>query len=1703
MSLPYLVEGQYTGSVYSGSYFNEQDNNLFYTTQSNDIWYGVSNRDVIEFGVYSVSDFSLVAWKTLYDKKAYNSVTLSYIDDLNNLHQYSYNELINEFLLYNHESILLKTADDLLVSGVTNGTHEVSYNFIRQMAGNPNAPLTIKEISPSRTEVKLIPQGKLSSDYLAFCVKKFPILDVAPVILSITKNCPYSQIYNIMAQMPSYQEGINFLKFAFFLTDDGSVIQFLRNIYEDYVKYTFLSDEQITSGLEPTQIFRIQGIKSYFNNYLLENYESITDFDALQAKFSEYTNLRLDKRFSQFAESQEVGYKEARQFCYDFFFQYFYTAETTPLKTSYNNKYFGYLKNVLNFGNNRYYPILNHGYIDEREKDTDPPTLIVKLSSALPTDISPKTNCWISNMGMVPFFFTTVLLNPVKYKTIKISPPNFGSPSGFISKENVNTLYSSDDLAIADESSENHITVNKSIAELNTDYSDYSNFIVFSSAQTRLNLFKTKIQSLTILSASLVELNRRYRNSLSSSVVYPYYTTESDRITGEINDIFNSFDGFESYLYNSGMYEYSIESGSFINSAYVEEEDLRAQEYDRNNADSLVANTPNYIKIDENNSDYLTFLQMIGHHFDNIYTYISALPIERQLRNEVSSSIPTKTLKEMLYSFGWNVDDIIGSLNIDEVYLNSMDSSSYDAMSAEQRLRTIWNRILVSLPGIYKTKGTEECVNYLMACYGLPTSMISIREYGGTDYADDTQPTYKLDEKLYMLNFSGSTYIEGPIPHTAKTIEFKFSTDPVTYTEYAYTPLFSVTPWPYTGIENACWDVGISKVPGQYMGKVMLRFLGGNHTIITSSALPIFNGDIFTVMVRRHEPNPKFEYTPQEDPVPVLYDLVVQRNENGRKIFYETSSRYLYQPDNEIFSQFGRFTLGSRTFYGNLDKLSIWDIPLDNADFEEHVNDLNSYGYSASVPWKNLWVRLSWDYPQSMYYNLSGSSVVWVDNRSPFYAIPNYYSDPKNLSSSLNPTLYSASLEIYQNSWAKFGYYPSGSIEIRAYNFPPITKNQWSASWNGCNYYSTSVYPYNFIEYTYQQELDASKYGPNRYKNKKIRDITYNVNARFDPYDRSTSEPSTTISGESNQLGFFVDPQDSKNKDIIRYVGKTGIMELIADPALLYSEKYPLLVNKNVEYNSKGNKRTYFNELLTIYKFYFDKSIFQTIKNVLPARANAYTGVVIEPTVLERPKYQNRPITSSLTISYEKPATLDDLYGFNQEMLWANFNTDWASLDLASQASLAATMPPNYQDTLDLGYVTLPTQIMPTNLDGMIGGYVTDFMDKIQFGYYPDFEELPRMWESTGAPPGWPIDPIWGTVTRDRQNDLLVIGDDQNELLRTSDPTSAGYNSGSHPILYYMVKVWDKYKYYAKTGEYVRTETPNDNEYNSASVYLYKYAIVSEPWLRRYVYWYNMQPQLAGNSDPSYTYLSGQYLHKVNTFKGTPDQITNNISASHTGSIVKTDFKIALAPGNRYFELSKGYPRNHYTHKIQKFSPTKYGTWSGEVYVKGRQTINTTVNASGIDDGTYPVQTFGTSNINVVNSSNIIQTVPSATTGQITPSSPTTMPNIEATPSSVSSVPCVPLKSQTYKNPSKNTKQVYNLTIGTKIGTVKITWDTKGRKDRFVMNWNGKDVIDSGCVKNKGSATFYKSLAYPTTATLTIISCEGASSGTIQVDCPI
>ncbi len=126
------------------------------------------------------------------------------------------------------------------------------------------------------------------------------------------------------------------------------------------------------------------------------------------------------------------------------------------------------------------------------------------------------------------------------------------------------------------------------------------------------------------------------------------------------------------------------------------------------------------------------------------------------------------------------------------------------------------------------------------------------------------------------------------------------------------------------------------------------------------------------------------------------------------------------------------------------------------------------------------------------------------------------------------------------------------------------------------------------------------------------------------------------------------------------------------------------------------------------------------------------------------------------------------------------------------------------------------------------------------------------------------------------------------------------------------------------------------------------------------------------------------YQHRPNTAKNTPNLSMNNVRGALSSTVfgyvvVNEPFYQMPKCEESYFEVCQGYPRNHYTHKAMQFSPVRFqnqGKENGEIvfdtYVKSRQTVSSTVGLDGLEDGTLPVQTIETSNVNLVQGDNVI-----------------------------------------------------------------------------------------------------------------------------------
>ena len=120
--------------------------------------------------------------------------------------------------------------------------------------------------------------------------------------------------------------------------------------------------------------------------------------------------------------------------------------------------------------------------------------------------------------------------------------------------------------------------------------------------------------------------------------------------------------------------------------------------------------------------------------------------------------------------------------------------------------------------------------------------------------------------------------------------------------------------------------------------------------------------------------------------------------------------------------------------------------------------------------------------------------------------------------------------------------------------------------------------------------------------------------------DRRTEKSSDDFAPtDSNQLGIYFSPVDVVNEDIMYSIADFNFDDFIGDPRDENKFQYKDLRHLRKEYFKRYTNANNFWDYLRILKFY-DKSVFDSIKSLMPARAQADLGILIEPNLLERSK---------------------------------------------------------------------------------------------------------------------------------------------------------------------------------------------------------------------------------------------------------------------------------------------------------------------------------------------------------------------------------------------------------------------------------------------------------------------------------------------------
>ena len=332
------------------------------------------------------------------------------------------------------------------------------------------------------------------------------------------------------------------------------------------------------------------------------------------------------------------------------------------------NEYGAFEDFVLNFGGNVQAQIINW------RKDVDN-GIMLKLYEPLPKDIEVKDKVWIAKELVQAVHYKIKLIPLEKEGEGKFIPgPNFElkikkdiTPSEFHTWDNILGTNQKNKTDLLNK----FVSGSDTQTDINVNYDEYGNFVHFSSAVERLENFKYKMRLMEAYSSSLdtIEAIPQYSKSTITKA-------NENEWKGKIEDIKNGFDGYERYLFFQSSSLIVDSYGTFpaktwpktnaavpYENAKVDSADAVAWfasqsnvalEYDTVLNEHMLLNTlPFHIREDKDNQNFITFVNMTGHHFDELWTYISHSRDINSRENPLYEGISKDIIYNVLASFGW------------------------------------------------------------------------------------------------------------------------------------------------------------------------------------------------------------------------------------------------------------------------------------------------------------------------------------------------------------------------------------------------------------------------------------------------------------------------------------------------------------------------------------------------------------------------------------------------------------------------------------------------------------------------------------------------------------------------------------------------------------------------------------------------------------------------------------------------------------------------------------------------------------------------------------------------------------------------------------------------------------------------------------------------------------------------------------------
>ena len=1059
---------------------------------------------------------------------------------------------------------------DIRNAGFNQGTYTIVYNFLHNLPG-----AKIKEISGDRTEVKIegLSQNSLSNMRA----------------LSIAQQ-----------RGNSFTENPNHYPPLMLNLGDNNLIQIVNAQYEGqivgemdaYLQYPIgdtegtiffpVNDRALEAGLDesgesPYQTFAEVKIDQYTlsdNNGMFGNQNTTPHFE-LTGKFDEFkivqnqdTSLSWIRKYSlgDVVDSGSLPPDTGERI-----------ARAVELPGIWNNGQAG--GGVVVPLGQPYNWSVKYTRLNPEIVSTD--TAIIKLYNPLPDNITVNQNIGLSAQLMRSYVEKIILFRNLGVdQTPFFSDPNFNIDLGE-GKGSSGEFETWNSLLDAGTTTQQKI-IDKFFSgslgniKLNTDHSNFKNFINFSSAEERVENFYYKLQQIEAFDKRIGVLN-----SVSGSDAL----TNISSSTRRRNELIGTFDDFEYWLYynhDSELYSYYSSSDFTINpypkssrnpdvlfhSTSSEGRNWRtstlasASSYDAQNANKLSKVIPVNINDDELNRDYELFINMIGQHFDISWKYIKSITQINEREEHPQDGLANQLIQIVANSFGWELYNGYSDVGLWQYEFglqqdgNPQQSGSLYSKPTKEIVQETWRRLLNNLPGIYKTKGTARSFKTLIASYGIPSAFLKIREYGGPRVKDDKN-LYEHERYVYKLQLDGNTSSKQPWDtiggNRPKTIEYIGKLPKGSHNIFRINQKDGgrlAVKWDYRPVTKDA------------------RFLvqGGSPSItISSSYFPYVQQRDVVIGLSSGSGGYRLDAAWVDDFGEVLAQPTASTtDDNWNYIWHSSGSTFLNNVEAPFAGTTTTSSIQELRYYKK--ELSSEVISGHAQNREAYYSDDNTTDLDIDTSFENVLYRI---FPDSKYNTTSS----FISSRHP----------NQKVTASDRGFILSAS---YTNSDSNR---LSGEVDTQFVTIPSV--------------------------------------GALNLNNRKVRIESSSLlgNLQFEKSNERSQYDQAPI--DSNLLGTYFSTTDTVNFDIYASEGYFSTDDLIGDTDVRNIDGYDLLDFRARNYFQKYNRGTALNILIGMLARY-DMSIFDTMKQIVPARADWHKGILIEPHALERNNFK-RPDTVS------------------------------------------------------------------------------------------------------------------------------------------------------------------------------------------------------------------------------------------------------------------------------------------------------------------------------------------------------------------------------------------------------------------------------------------------------------------------------------------